>query len=61
MVAYCKQVLTDSPKWFQESDFGYDLYDQNVLEAVYFEILKKEEEWLESVWGKREPEDDSKE
>jgi hypothetical protein len=57
MVAYCKNVLTKAPDWFKESDFGYDLYDLNVLESVYFTILKKEEEWLSTIWGKDKEEE----
>lgn len=54
MTAYCKFTLVECPEWFVESDYGYDLYDNNVLEAVYHEILKKEEAWLEGIWGKKE-------
>jgi hypothetical protein len=54
MVAYCKHTVTDAPKWFFESDYGYDLYDENVLREVYFKVMEHEEKWLESVWGKKE-------
>jgi hypothetical protein len=56
MVSYCKHTLTEAPDWFTESEYGYDLYDFNVLEEIYFQILKKEEEWYTSIWGKKEEE-----
>lgn len=56
MAAYCKFTLTKYPEWFSESDFGLDLYDSNVLEAVYNQILAKEESWLKSIWGDKEEE-----
>jgi len=59
MHAYCKFTLVESPDWFCDSDYGYDLYDNNVLEAVYDEILEKEERWLEGIWGK--PKEEGKE
>lgn len=61
MTAYCKFTLTKYPEWFLESDFGLDLYDSNVLEAVYNHITTKEEEWLEGVWGKPKSEEVSDE
>ena len=54
MSAYCKFALTVYPEWFLHSDFGLDLYDLNVLEAVYDKILEKEEEWLTGIWGNKE-------
>jgi len=52
MVAYCKHTIREAPEWFIESEYGYDLYDFNILEEVYGKVLKLEEEWLSSVWGK---------
>ena len=54
MAAYCKFTLVQCPEWFEESDYGLDLYDFNILEAVYDKIIEKEEEWLSGVWGKKE-------
>jgi hypothetical protein len=54
MTAYCKFCLVECPDWFKDSDYGYDLYDNNILEAVYHEILKKEQNWLDGIWGKEE-------
>lgn len=54
MVAYCKHTLTDAPDWFKNNDYGYDLYDDNILFEVYNKILEFENSWIESVWGKNE-------
>ena len=54
MTAYCKFTLTECESWFSESDYGLDLYDSNILEAVYDKIMEKEEEWLNGIWGKEE-------
>ncbi len=54
MHSYCKFTLLECPDWFRDSDWGYDLYDLNVLEAVYNGVLGNEERWLEAIWGKKE-------
>ena len=54
MHAYCKHCIIECPDWFKESDYGYDLYDGNVLEAIYNKVLEKEEKWLQGIWGKKE-------
>lgn len=50
MVSYLKHTITKGPDWFYESDGCYDLFDSNVIEALYNEVLKKEEEWINTVW-----------
>lgn len=60
MVAYCKHCLVKCPEWFTESSFGLDLYDYNVLETIYNAIIKKEEEWLKSLEGKRDESGEAK-
>lgn len=61
MTAYCKFTLVEAEKWFIESDWGYDLFDQNVLEEVYNQILAKEEKWLTGIWGDQVEEEEVKE
>lgn len=56
MAAYLKHTITEAPEWFMHTDYGYDLYDENVVSEIYFKVLKYEEEWLNTVWGKDEPE-----
>lgn len=50
MVAYCKHVITKAPVWFYDSDCGYDLFDVNVIQEIYDEILILEEKWIGEVW-----------
>ena len=59
MIAYLKHVLVEFPKWWEESDYGYELYDINVIEKIYEEALKLENDWVETAWGKKD--DGSKE
>src|SRR6266404_1352958 len=51
MISYLRYVVTDSPKWWQESDLGYELYDENVVQVLYDKVLEFEVEWLKQVWG----------
>ncbi len=51
MIAYLRYTIVDSPKWWKESDLGYDLYDENVVKEVYDAVLKFEVNWLTAVWG----------
>ena len=59
MIAYLKNVLTEMPSWWKECDYGYDLYDINVIEAVYEKALEHENKWVEAAWGGKD--DDKKE
>lgn len=53
MVAYLRFTIdtVNSPKWWKESDLGYELYDENVVKALYDKVLDFEVEWLKEVWG----------
>lgn len=57
MLAYLKFTLTDSPKWWKDSDYGYELLDISIVETVYNKVLKFEKDWVESIWGKPESEE----
>lgn len=60
MVSYLKFALTSAPSWFTESDFGYDLFDANVVEEIYGQVIKAEEAWYRDIWGDLEaPEKDN--
>jgi len=60
MLAYLRfTILEDEsehilPKWWQESDYGYDLYDTNVVTELYLECNEYENEFNEKVFGKPE-------
>lgn len=67
-IAYLKFTLIDYPKFWRDSDLGYDLRDPNIIDAVYTEVLSFEDRWVREVWGeeivespKEEDEDGSKE
>jgi hypothetical protein len=51
MIAYLRFTLIDIPKFWRESDMGYDLRDMNVVEAVYDAVIKFENEWVDMTWG----------
>ena len=53
MIAYLKHVLTEFPKWWEESDYGYELYDINVIEVIYDKAIEQENAWVEAAWGKK--------
>ena len=53
MISYLRYTIDDknSPKWWKESDLGYELYDENVVKALYDKVLDFEVEWFKEVWG----------
>lgn len=50
-ISYLRYTITESPKWWKESDLGYELYDENVVRAIYDKVLEFEVEWLKEIWG----------
>lgn len=50
-ISYLRYTIVDQPKWWKEADLGYELYDSNVVDEVYNQVLAFEEEWLTAVWG----------
>lgn len=56
MVSYLRYTLISYPDWWESSDLGYQLYDANVIEEVYANVLEFEQGWMEKVWGKPEEE-----
>lgn len=51
MISYLRYTIIESPKWWKESDLGYELYDETVVKAVYDAVLDFEVQWLTAVWG----------
>lgn len=53
MVAYLRYTIDDKvcPKWWKDSDLGYEMFDVAVIEEVYNKVLEFEVEWLKQVWG----------
>lgn len=50
-VAYLKYTLTESPKFWRESEGGYNLMDPNIIDGVYDEVMAFEEKWYKTIWG----------
>jgi hypothetical protein len=50
-IAYLRYTLTQYPKFWQDADLGYGLYDGNVVNEVYDHVLSFEKKWLTEVWG----------
>lgn len=57
MVSYLRHVVVESPKWWKDAKEGYDLYDANVVTAVYVKVLEFEEGWKLAIWGADEQPD----
>ena len=53
-IAYLRYTLVDVPKFWSDADLGYDLRDDNVIDAVYAEVMEFEDGWLLKIWGKEE-------
>lgn len=67
-IAYLRYTLKNVPKFWRDADLGYGLYDSNVVDRVYEEVLSFERRWLTEIWGEEgmkkfevEPESDEQE
>lgn len=54
ILAVLKHTLIKYPKWWTDSDFGYELYDSNVILEIYQECMKFENDWKDKVYGEIE-------
>lgn len=54
MISYLIVTLVDAPTWWMESDYGYDLYDTNVIRALYDRVAEIEKGWIDTVFGPEE-------
>lgn len=50
-IAYLKYTLVEVPRFWKNSDGGYELRDPNIIEAVYDEVIRFEEKWYLQIWG----------
>lgn len=57
MVAYLKYSLATVPQWWEDADYGYALYDYNVVQEVFNECDKFETQWNNQVWGTKNVEE----
>lgn len=56
MIAQLKYSITESPKWWVESNLGYDLYDHAVIRELFESVIEFENEWFKLIWGDVETE-----
>ena len=50
-IAFLRFTLIDSPNWWKENDYGYDLDGFNIVDEVYKEVEKFQKDWMAKVWG----------
>lgn len=60
ILATLKHTLIESPDWWKKEDYGYELYDMNVILEIYKSIKKFEEEWMNKVWADNSDKKDNK-
>ena len=52
MISHLRFVLIgDLPRFWRESDLGYELFDTNVIKAVYDATIDFENEWFKEIHG----------
>ena len=61
MIAYLKFVLIEHPGWWKDADFGYELFDMNIIELIYEKAVELEDEWVKAAWGDKDEGKDGKE
>jgi hypothetical protein len=54
ILAELRFTIVNSPEWWQKSDFGLELFDENVIFEIYKNCVSFEREWTDKVWGKQE-------
>lgn len=59
MIAFLRYTLIKFPDWWSESDYGFSLYDSNVVEALYDKVLAFEEKWYNQIWGVETPKEET--
>jgi hypothetical protein len=57
-IAYLTHILKSSPKFFIESNYGEKLIgDINLIDEIYTQVLKLENDWYEKIWPTEEKND----
>jgi hypothetical protein len=49
MLSHLRYTFTDSPKWWEESNFGLKLYDVNIVSELYKIVMKFEDTFMETL------------
>lgn len=61
ILASLKHTLNKCPDWWKDADFGYELYDVNVILEIYKACSEFEKQWFAKVWeGKDEKKPEEK-
>ncbi len=60
MLSTLRHTMTDCPDWWEESDFGYDLEDINLVTGIFTECRKFDNEYVKKVWGGKRKKEKSK-
>lgn len=51
ILATLRHTLIEYPEWWEENDFGYELYDLNVVLDIYMETRKFEADFEDKLHG----------
>jgi hypothetical protein len=50
-IAYLRYTLKDAPAWWVDASYGLELYDGNIIVAIYNKVMEFEAEWKSRVHG----------
>jgi len=50
-LSHVQFAIKESPEWWSKTQ-GEDLLDDNIVQALYEQVIAFENEWYESIWGK---------
>lgn len=50
-ISHLRFTLKEYPDWWKEADYGGNLYDANVILAIYAKVLEFENKWREKAFG----------
>ena len=48
-LSYLRHTIIDSPEWWENAFFGMELYDSNLVEAVYNKCMDFEARWRSKI------------
>lgn len=54
MISYLRYTLVAVPEWWKAAEYGYTLWDINIVEKVYEKATEFENEYMSSIWGTTE-------
>lgn len=61
MISQLRFTLSDYPKWWEQSDFGLNLYDLNVIVDIYNKTMEFEAKIFENISEVANKKEDKKE